>query len=127
MSGELRAIISNEGSKPEILSRIADIAMMGNSDYILLVNYRICSNSYFSTVSPHRTVRACTVALHSRVRLYTVMILSFRTDMPGQTVQTQFRLLLEGSSLIWVCTVCHSVCVFWTLFSMVEPIVQILE
>ena len=25
----------------------------------------------------------------------TVMILSFRTDMPGQTVQTQIRLLLE--------------------------------
>ena len=26
---------------------------------------------------------------------FTVMILSFRTDMPGQTVQTQIRLLLE--------------------------------
>ena len=26
---------------------------------------------------------------------YTVMILSFWTDMPGQTVQTQIRLLLE--------------------------------
>ena len=25
---------------------------------------------------------------------YTVMFLSFRTDMPGQTVQTQIRLLL---------------------------------
>ena len=30
--------------------------------------------------------------------LYTVMILSFRTDMPGQTVQTQIRLLLEEQS-----------------------------
>ena len=29
---------------------------------------------------------------------YTVMILSFRTDMPGQTVQTQIRLLLEEQS-----------------------------
>ena len=28
---------------------------------------------------------------------YTVMILSFRTDMPGQTVQTQIRLLEEQS------------------------------
>ena len=28
----------------------------------------------------------------------TVMILSFRTDMPGQTVQTQIRLLLEEQS-----------------------------
>ena len=28
----------------------------------------------------------------------TVMILSFRTDVPGQTVQTQTRLLLEEQS-----------------------------
>ena len=28
----------------------------------------------------------------------TVMILSFRTDRPGQTVQTQIRLLLEEQS-----------------------------
>ena len=41
----------------------------------------------------------------------TVMILSFRTDMPGQTVQTQIRLLL----------VCHSICIVWTHYSMVEP------
>ena len=74
---------------------------------------------------------------------HTVMILSFWTDMPGQTVQTQIRLLLEEqsdqglhclpansadpdhcswrSSLIWVCTVCHSVCIVWTHYSMVEP------
>ena len=45
----------------------------------------------------------------------TVMILSFRTDMPGQTVQTQIRLLLQ------VYTVCHSVCIVWTLYSMVKP------
>ena len=30
--------------------------------------------------------------------LTTVMILSFRTDRPGQTVQTQIRLLLEEQS-----------------------------
>ena len=42
------------------------------------------------------------------------MILSFRTDMPGQTVQTQIR-------LISVYTVCHSVCIVWTLYSMVKP------
>ena len=29
---------------------------------------------------------------------FTVMILSFRTDRPGQTVQTQIRLLLEEQS-----------------------------
>ena len=38
----------------------------------------------------------------------TVMILSFRTDRPGQTVQTQIRLLIR------VYTVCHSVCIVWT-------------
>ena len=45
----------------------------------------------------------------------TVMILSFRTEMPWQTVQTQIRLLLR------VYTVCHSVCIVWTHYSMVEP------
>ena len=47
------------------------------------------------------------------------MILSFRTDMLRQTVQTQIRLL--RSSLIRVYTVCHSVCIVWTHYSMVEP------
>ena len=70
--------------------------------------------------------------------LYTgsAVILSFQTDMPGQTVQTQIRLFLEEqsdqslpcsqtvqtqirllllrSSLIRVYTVCHSVCIVWT-------------
>ena len=77
--------------------------------------------------------------------LYTgsAVILSFQTDMPGQTVQTQIRLFLEEqsdqslpcsqtvqaqirllllrSSLIRVYTVCHSVCIVWTHYSMVEP------
>ena len=46
----------------------------------------------------------------------TVMILSFQTDMPGQTVQTQIR-----SILIRVYAVCNSVCMVWTHYSMVEP------
>ena len=50
-------------------------------------------------------------------KLHTVIFLSFRTDRSGQTVQTQIRLL----SLIWVYTVCHSVCIVWTHYSMVEP------
>ena len=58
-----------------------------------------------------------------KVSTFTEMILSFRTDMPGQTVQTQIRLLLEEqrSSLIRVYTVCHSACIVWTHYSMVEP------
>ena len=43
-----------------------------------------------------------------------VVFLSFRTDRSGQTVQTQIR-------LIRVYTVCHSVCIVWTHYSMVEP------
>ena len=42
------------------------------------------------------------------------MIPSFRTDKSEQTVQTQI-------SLIRVYTVCHSVCIVWTHYSMVEP------
>ena len=58
---------------------------------------------------------------HCQISKYicTIMILSFWTDMLGQTVQTQIRLLLR-SSLIKVYTVCHSVCIFWTQYSMVE-------
>ena len=46
----------------------------------------------------------------------TVKILSFRTDRPGQTVQTRIRLLL-----IRVYTVCHSACTFRMHYSMAKP------
>ena len=36
--------------------------------------------------------------------------------MPGQTVQTQIRMLL-----IRVYIVCHFVCIVWTHYGMVEP------
>ena len=43
----------------------------------------------------------------------------------GQKVQTQIRMLLEEhqskSSLIRVYTVCHSVCIILTHYSMAEP------
>ena len=64
-----------------------------------------------------RFVLALTISMSPSSRL-TVVILSFRTDRPGQTVQTQTRL---RSSLIRVYTVCHSVCIVWTHYSMVEP------
>ena len=48
----------------------------------------------------------------------TVKIPSFRTDRPGQTVQTLIRL---RSSLIRVYTVCNSLCIFWTHYSKVKP------
>ena len=59
-----------------------------------------------------------------------IYYLMIQTDRPGQTVQTQIRLLLEEqsdqglhcrNSLIWVCTVCHSVCIVWTHYSLVKP------
>ena len=53
-------------------------------------------------------------AMHKHLLLLaTVMILSFRTDRSGQTVQTQIRLLLY--------TVYNSVCIFWMHYSMVKP------
>ena len=42
------------------------------------------------------------------VFVHTVIFLSFQRDRPGQTVQTQIRLLL-----IRVYTVCNSLCIFW--------------
>ena len=41
---------------------------------------------------------------------YTIIFLSFQTGRSKQTVQTQIR----------VYTVCHSVCIFWTHYSMVK-------
>ena len=38
------------------------------------------------------------ILTHKNDPLITVMTLSFRTDMSGQTVQTQIRLLLEEQS-----------------------------
>ena len=43
-----------------------------------------------------------------------ITILSFRTDMPGQSVQTQIRLLS-------VYTVCNSLCIFWMHYSKEKP------
>ena len=46
--------------------------------------------------------------------LYTIMILSFRTDRSGQTVQIQIRLLIR------VYTVCNSICIFLMHYSMAK-------
>ena len=46
---------------------------------------------------------------------FTVMILSFRTDRSGQTVQTQ------RSSLIRVYTLCNSDCIFWMHYFTEKP------
>ena len=59
----------------------------------------------------HHKVKFDGLWIVSVKELHTVMILSFQTDMPGQTVQTVIR----------VYTVCHSVCIVWTHYSMAEP------
>ena len=48
------------------------------------------------------------------------MILSFQTDRPGQTVQTQ-KLEEQSDQGIMVYTVCNSVCIFWMHYSKVQP------
>ena len=80
----------------------------------LYTKYEYCS-SYGSWVLNMNLISS---ARCWQMHLWTEMILSFRTEKPGQTVQTQIRLLL---SLIRVYTVCHSVCIVWTHYSMVEP------
>ena len=50
----------------------------------------------------------------------TVKILSCRTDMPGQTVQTQIGLLLEEQSDQGLHCL-PFLCIVWTHYSMVEP------
>ena len=54
--------------------------------------------------------KACTFVMY----VDTIMILSFRTDRSGQTVQTQIR-------LIRVYTICNSGCIFWVHYSLVKP------
>ena len=49
------------------------------------------------------------------------MVLSFRTDMPGQTVQTQIRLLLEEEQSDLGLHYFNSVCIFWVHYSLVKP------
>ena len=56
-----------------------------------------------------------TLGLHYENFSATDTIISFQTDRSEQTVQTQIRLLL-----IRVYIVCHSVCIVWTHYSMVE-------
>ena len=60
----------------------------------------------------------------------TVILLSFRTDRSGQTVQTQIRLrsslirvytICSRSSLIRVYTVCNFLCLFWMHYSKEKP------
>ena len=62
------------------------------------------------------TISSSTSTDRHTMKKITVMILSFRTYMPGQTEQPQIRLLL-----IRVYTVCHFVCIVWIHFYMVEP------
>ena len=69
----------------------------------------------FDDINMHGICRLRTDDINRLPDTCTVMILSFRTDMSGQTVQTQIRLLLR------VYTVCHSVCIVRTHNSMVEP------
>ena len=54
---------------------------------------------------------------------FSVMILSFRTDRPEQTVQTQIRLLLKEQSDQGL-RFCHSVCIFKTHFSLVKQFIS---
>ena len=78
---------------------------------------RYARKGWANSVYPDQTAQGLLAVCHpvyiSSIKS-TVMILTFRTIMPEQTVQTQIRLLR-------VYTVCHSVCIIWTPYSIVEP------
>ena len=88
----------------------------GFKDYLLKTCNYVLQNKNSSTlsiptVSIDSLVQTFALPLKSGEKRTTVMILSFRTDRSGETVQTRIRLLLE------VYTVCHSVCIFWMHYS----------
>ena len=76
--------------------------------------YQLHKNSFSDTKAPFLNLHLS--ISNSTIYQYNVMILSFQTDMPRQTMQTKIRLLL-----IRVYTVCHSVCIIWTHYSMEKP------
>ena len=57
----------------------------------------------------------------------TVKNLRIGTDRSEQKVLNQIRLLLKRSSLIWVYTVCHSICILLTLTAPKRKTVQVYE
>ena len=67
-------------------------------------SFKIPVQVYF-LLGTHQIMTPVLLSLHA------IMILSFRTNRPGQTVQTQIRVYI----------VCHSVCIIWTHCSMVKP------
>ena len=79
---------------------------------IILMNLCIV---YFSKISLAN--KTCPAFKGQPAQLYTVTILSFRTDMPGHTVQTQIKLFHP----IRVYTSCHFGCIIWTHYPVVEP------
>ena len=68
--------------------QLTDYGLMGYQ-FLKIIEYLLNVIGYFTQIHVH--------SLSVPLRL-TVMILSFRTDMPGQTVQTQIRRLLEEQS-----------------------------
>ena len=75
---------------------------MGTSVLSLCVQ-SMCGKSIFSVSGLIQSIAGKVSGMATK---HTVMILSFQTDMP---------------SLIRVYTVCHSVCIVWTHYSIVEP------
>ena len=65
---------------------------------IIALNNEVINNSLANYSVYWATKLNLTGALLGLLIHYNVMILSFWTDMPGQTVQTQIRLLLEEQS-----------------------------
>ena len=63
---------------------------------VILISLALCADGAIGNFQ-EKVLKQYGAANSEIVSLLTVRILSFRTDMPGQTVQTQIRLLLYCS------------------------------
>ena len=92
---------------------------------ILWLNHIIQILGWLQPLLGVRTFRSFTVLFFHFFKIYvhvsTIMILSFQTDRSGQPVWTQ---IILRSGLIRVYSVCHSICIFLTHFtvSVVKPL-----
>ena len=108
------------------IRRAITLIELDPSPYFSIINVHLVDIKVFAKFDEISIQRVYILSKNNAISENTVMFLSFQTDRSWQTVQTQIRLLEEQSdqglhSLIRVYTVCHSICIVWTHYSMVEP------
>ena len=94
---ELLSPAKNGTSLPSSVSKLSNFFLI--QSFRIKYNLKILFSSFISKL--HLSdINFVTFVLITPIMRITVMILSFRTNVPGQTVQIQIRLLLEEQSLL---------------------------